>query len=48
MNRIIEAFTRAHDQVTGVDSIIMILVALPFLILVMAIFAWIINKLDRM
>jgi hypothetical protein len=45
VNRIIEAFTRAHDQVTGVDDIIMALVIIPMLLLVVAISYWIAGKL---
>lgn len=37
MNRIIEAFTREHDKVTGVDEIIMVVVGLPIGLLVLGI-----------
>ena len=45
MNRIIEAFTRAHDQVTGIDELVMAAVIVPVVIVIIVIYLWILNEL---
>lgn len=46
MQRIIEAFTRAHDQVTMMDNIVMAMVLVPALIVIALLIGWALSKID--
>jgi len=47
VNRIIEAFTRAHDQVTGIDEILMTLTVLAVVITLLSLYFFVAAMIDR-
>lgn len=47
MNRIIEAFTRAHDQVTGIDQLIMTVITVGVLLMGVALYLIVIAIVGR-
>ena len=47
MHRIIEAFTRAHDQVTGIDQIVMTVTVIGVVVVGLVIFFVIGEIIDR-